>query len=383
MSDEKKNSNLAEDKETRRSSSSYKILSTSFLSMIAEAKSTQLARKIRCWIVTSILGYWTRRNTIHFNDNEKADSSREPPQPSPANIASFLSTVDNSASSTLNDSKSSSANVPDPPSNRSSIAPPVLFDDDAVRREQQQHQPAMPRSGLSADELPQHLAIIMDGNRRYGRQHWGNAWAGHWHGSRQLLQFTRWCLAEGIPEVTFFAFSTENWQRDAAEVAALMQLIIQHCRELQEEAVQLGIRVRVATTDSESLPVTVRDALCELQEQQQQLEQQQPRMLLNICLSYGSRGELVQACQRVVDDCRNGHLYCVTEEALTSRLLIHSPVDLLLRTSGERRLSNFLLWQSAYAELFFVDKKWPELQQDDLVDVLRRYARTRQRRFGK
>ena len=105
--------------------------------------------------------------------------------------------------------------------------------------------------------------------------------------------------------------------------------------------------------------------------------------MLNICLSYGSRGEIVQACQRAADDHRNGLIPCIDEDAITARLLVPSNPDLLIRTSGELRLSNFLLWQMAYAELFFVDKKWPELDKDDLLHVLRTYAIGRQRRFGK
>jgi len=184
--------------------------------------------------------------------------------------------------------------------------------------------------------------------------------------------------------LTVFAFSTENWQRDATEVAQLMELIVQHCRELRVEAAASNIQVRVHSTDADSIPAHVRDAIRELQQDSvNNTDNAPPRLRLNICLSYGSRGEIVRACQAAADDYKAGVLDCIDEAALSNRLLIGSNPDILIRTSGEVRLSNFLLWQLAYAELFFVDKKWPELEKTDLVEILRRFARGRQRRFGK
>ena len=132
--------------------------------------------------------------------------------------------------------------------------------------------------------------------------------------------------------------------------------------------------------------MAVQDALRELVEDDDDNDDEPPRLQLNICLSYGSRGEIVQACRDVADDYREGrigHRDEIDEAAIARRLRISEEPDVLIRTSGEVRLSNFLLWQLAYAELFFLDKKWPELEKQDLLEVLRSYARGRERRFGK
>lgn len=239
-------------------------------------------------------------------------------------------------------------------------------------------------SGLSDEELPRHVAVIMDGNRRYGERQHGNAMQGHWEGSRKLLQFAKWCLAERIPELTVYAFSTENWHRDATEVAALMGLIARHCEELRVEAVAQQICVRIQSTDASAIPFHVRAALARL-EHDTAKNHGTALLHMNICLSYGSRGEIVEACRTLAEDYRTGRLTScaqITERALTEKLLVSEP-DLLIRTSGECRISNFLLWQLAYAELFFLDKNWPELEKKDLLQVLESYARGRQRRFGK
>jgi undecaprenyl diphosphate synthase len=239
-------------------------------------------------------------------------------------------------------------------------------------------------SGLLPSELPRHIAVVMDGNRRYGIQMYNNAIQGHWDGSQKLLQFTKWCLAERIPEITVYAFSTENWSRDTVEISSLMNIIILHCEELRIEARKKRISIHIHSTDPKAMPNHVREALYQLEKE---TYDDNPSLKMNICLSYGSRGEIVNACRSVVDDYLAGRIQSsteVNEETLSRRMLISgTPPDLFLRTSGEMRLSNFLLWQMAYTELFFLDKKWPELQKDDFLNVLRCYARGRKRRFGK
>lgn len=236
------------------------------------------------------------------------------------------------------------------------------------------------QSGLSDVELPRHIAVVMDGNRRYGERKHGNAMQGHWEGSRKLLQFAKWCLAENIPELTVYAFSTENWQRDAHEVASLMDIIVRHVKELRLEAVQKKICIRIQSTNPTAIPTHIRVALRQLEEE----TQDGTALLMNICLSYGSRGEIVRACRTLAEDYRVGRLTSslqIDEIAISNEMLVSEP-DILIRTSGEVRISNFLLWQIAYAELFFLDKTWPELEKQDLLDVLRSYAHGRQRRFG-
>jgi undecaprenyl diphosphate synthase len=236
-------------------------------------------------------------------------------------------------------------------------------------------------SNLTDEELPRHVAVIMDGNRRYGKQKYGNALQGHWDGSRKLIQFAKWCIAEHIPQLTVYAFSTENWHRDATEVAALMSLIVQHCEELRVEAAQQQISVRIASSDASAIPHHIRDALGQLERD----TQSGTALVMNICLSYGSRGEIVHACRMVAEQHRSGLVAArdIDEQCIAAHMLIQSEPDLLIRTSGEMRISNFMLWQLAYTELFFLPKNWPELEKKDLLGVLQSYARGRQRRFGK
>jgi len=254
-------------------------------------------------------------------------------------------------------------------------------------------------SGVDEADLPVHVAVVMDGNRRYGRARYGDdevggegnleaavaaAARGHWEGSRKLLEFAKWCIAEKIKVLTVFAFSTENWNRDQREVTALMDLFARYCVELREEAVSRNIRVRVLSTETSRIPPRVAEGLERLQADTARCD---GGLTLNLCLSYGGRGDIVRACRQLVGDCEAGRLDAdgIDERAFGRALLSHGcpDPDILIRTSGEIRLSNFLLWQLAYSELFFVDRHWPELKKDDLLRVIRSYAKTRRRRFGK
>jgi undecaprenyl diphosphate synthase len=239
-------------------------------------------------------------------------------------------------------------------------------------------------SGLQPNELPRHVAVVMDGNRRHGIQKYNNAIQGHWDGSKKLLQFSKWCLAEHIGELTVYAFSTENWSREGAEITSLMNIILKHCEELRIEAIKKHISIHIHSTDPNAIPYHVREALHQLQTD---TYTDKPALRMNICLSYGSRGEIVNACRSMVEDFALGRLTSpkqINEDSLSERMLISGvPPDILIRTSGEIRLSNFLLWQMAYTELFFLSKNWPELQKDDFLNVLRSYAKGRQRRYGK
>jgi len=226
---------------------------------------------------------------------------------------------------------------------------------------------------------PRHIAFIMDGNRRYGVKRYGAKLQGHEAGGRKLTQVLQWCLDLRIQEVTCFAFSTENWNRDPREVNMLMASFLRQSEEIEKQAMIKHIRVQCIISEPESLPVAVFDALTRLQNRTMEFS----RLTLNICISYGARSELIQAVKSLLLDITAGQLspQDITEHHLESRLLLRSPPDLLLRTSGEQRLSNFLLWQIAYTELVFLDKLWPELIQSDFSNILNNYS-SRHRRYG-
>ena len=255
--------------------------------------------------------------------------------------------------------------------------------EDHVRSDLTSDRDTLCESGIPETDLPRHIAFIMDGNRRYGRKTYGNTVAGHWDGSRKVLDVAKWCIAEKIPYATVYAFSTENWKRDPAEVASLMEIFAKYCEELRQESLERNIRVRILSTDSSPIPPHVAAGLKRLQDDTACCT----GLCLNVCLSYGSRSEMVQACRGLVAECleQDRDPATMQESDISARLLTKdSPdPDVLIRTSGEMRISNYLLWQLAYSELFFLDKNWPELEKDDFLGVIRSFSLGRKRRFGK
>ncbi|CAM9523611.1 unnamed protein product [Chrysoparadoxa australica] len=230
---------------------------------------------------------------------------------------------------------------------------------------------------------PGHIAVVMDGNRRYGRAKHGEPMRGHSDGGRTLGKFVQWSRELGVKVVTVYAFSTENWGRDASEVDTLMNVLVEQCAELKLDAVKHNMRLRVLSSNPELLPADVQRAVLEAE----QATAGCSGLCINICLSYGSRQEILGSCKRVAQMVEAGELAAkdVGEEVFRSHLCtrgIPDP-DVLIRTSGEYRLSNFLLFQIAYSELFFLPKFWPEVTQQDLQDVCTAYARIRVRRYGR
>lgn len=184
------------------------------------------------------------------------------------------------------------------------------------------------------------------------------------------------------PQVTVFAFSTENWDRDAGEVAALMREFVTRAADVERRCVERRIRCRILCTAPERLPRAAKAALDRLEAATAPVPD--PRLLLNIAVSYGARSEIARAARTLAARCACGELTAgqIDEAAVERELLLRSAPDLVVRTSGERRLSNFLLWQAAYAELVFVEKHWPAFAERDLDAALDEY-RQRGRRFGR
>mmetsp|Transcript_28089 Transcript_28089/g.76207 ORF Transcript_28089/g.76207 Transcript_28089/m.76207 type:complete len:522 (+) Transcript_28089:141-1706(+) len=239
-------------------------------------------------------------------------------------------------------------------------------------------------SGVPLEQVPKHIAVIMDGNRRYGKSKYGSAARGHWEGSSKLVEFAKWCISEQIAVLTVFAFSSENWKRDPSEIASLMQIFAKYCDELRVEAIARNIKITVLSTDSEKIPAHVRTKMKQMVNETQHCN----GMIMNICMSYGSRGEIVGATKMVVEDVLQEKIApdAIDENTVGERLLTHNcggDPDVMIRTSGELRISNFLLWQLAYTEFFFVDKPWPAIEKNDLMNVIRNYAKGRSRRYGR
>jgi undecaprenyl diphosphate synthase len=228
--------------------------------------------------------------------------------------------------------------------------------------------------------LPRHIAIIMDGNRRWAKSRGLPAIEGHRRGIVALRRVTRVCSDLGIEALTVYGFSTENWNRDAREISLLFELCVYFARNELAELQRNNVRVRVIG-DWQSLPPPPRAALAELQSG----TACNTGLLLNLAVNYSSHAELTHAVRAIARDVAAGTLDAeAVDESAISRYLYTADLpelDLLIRPGGEHRLSNFLLYQAAYAELVMTDVYWPDFSKDDLMKALVEFAQ-RERRFG-
>ena len=232
--------------------------------------------------------------------------------------------------------------------------------------------------------MPEHIGIILDGNRRWAIEKALNSYDGHWVGAKVGEEVLDWCLEYGIRTLTLYTFSTENFSRPTEEVNTVLKII-------EEEALKLGRdkrlhsqRVRVkALGRTDLLPQSLRDVLRKLEDETYHYDQH----FLNVAIAYTGRAEIVDATKKILEDVHQGHIspHQIDEDTFHKYLYTaHLPKpypDLVIRTSGEERLSGFLLWQSAYSELVFVDVYWPEFRRIDFFREIRLYQ-MRHRRFG-
>jgi len=234
---------------------------------------------------------------------------------------------------------------------------------------------------LKMAEFPVHVAIILDGNGRWAQQRDLSRAEGHLAGARAVERIIRYTARElPLKFLTLFAFSAENWRRPQQEVDALMSLLKDIALEKLPEFKQAGIRLRVAG-DMDRLPQETREAVKHVLDE----TQHGTGLCLTIALNYGAQQEIVRACQRIAQAVAAGELSIqqISQATIASNLYtvgIPDP-DLIIRTSGEQRLSNFLLWQSAYAELAFPETLWPDFTPEEFMGILDDYQK-RDRRFG-
>ena len=229
--------------------------------------------------------------------------------------------------------------------------------------------------------LPDHIAIIMDGNGRWARKKSLPRIAGHREGINSVREITRACGEIGIGYLTLYTFSTENWSRPRGEVNALMKLLFttinSEIKKLNEENVKFSI-----IGDLKELPEQTLNGL----QSGVNLTKENSGLVLTLALNYGSRQEIIDAIKLIARKVKSGQLLpSQIDSELFSKSLHTKDMpdpDLLIRTSGEHRLSNFLLWQSAYAEIYMADKLWPDFRKNDLVDAIINYQ-SRERRFGR
>ena len=233
------------------------------------------------------------------------------------------------------------------------------------------------------NSAPKHVVILPDGNRRWARERGLDTVEGHKAGYKKLIDLCRWARDRGVKAVTAFGFSTENWNRPKREIQYLMNLLETGLREnLSEEskkakAKELGIRVRIIGQKGR-LPQSLQKIIGEVEE----YTKVNTKLYLNLAISYGGRWDIVQAAKKIIGEgIRPEEL---TEELFNEHLTtgdLPDP-DLFIRTGGEQRLSNLVIWQAAYTELYFCPKYWPDFSEEDFDNALAEYAR-RQRRFGR
>ncbi|MFQ5999453.1 MAG: polyprenyl diphosphate synthase [Candidatus Bathyarchaeia archaeon] len=231
---------------------------------------------------------------------------------------------------------------------------------------------------------PEHVAIILDGNRRWASERSLNPWVGHHYGAEKIEDLLKWCLDMNVKSVTLYAFSTENFQRHPKEVEEIMRIAEEKLREVLNDNSIHKHKVRVKAIGRLSLlPKKLQEMIRQVEESTKDYNER----FLNVALAYGGRAEIVDATRKIAHKVKTGELPPEKiDEQLFEKYLYtaHMPKqdpDLIIRTSGEERLSGFLLWQCAYSELCFLDINWPDFRRIDLLRAVRTYQR-RKRRFG-
>ena len=231
---------------------------------------------------------------------------------------------------------------------------------------------------IDANNIPGHIAIIMDGNGRWAKKRGLSRSMGHREGSRTLKKIVEECYKLGVRYLTVYAFSTENWSRPKEEVDELMKLLLEYLRNAEKELAGKKVRIRVIG-EKKHLPEEIIKEINRVEKNTENIE----GLDFIIALNYGGRQEIVEAVSRLVEDVKTGLVSEIDEKAISERLYtkgIPDP-DLLIRTSGEMRISNFLIWQSSYTEFYFCDVLWPDFSVANLKDAIIAYQ-GRQRRFG-
>ncbi len=231
--------------------------------------------------------------------------------------------------------------------------------------------------------VPKHIAIIMDGNRRFAKRLMLKPWMGHEWGEQKVEKILDWCQELGVKELTLYAFSMQNFNRPKEEFDYLMRVFNNAFNRLmnekKEQIMQQGIRFTFIGR-THLFPADIQENMHQLSE----LTKNNANYQVNIAMAYGGSEEVIDAVKKVAEQVKNGTLNEdeINEEVFSKNLYTESEPDLIIRTGGDKRTSNFLIWQSNYSEWIFLEKTWPEFEKQDLVVAIKDYE-SRQRRFGR
>lgn len=231
-------------------------------------------------------------------------------------------------------------------------------------------------------KAPKHIGIILDGNRRYAKLNGLNPWEGHEYGAKKIKELFNWLKELDVKEVTLFTFSTENFKRPKTEVEYLFKLFKRFFKDFLKEKDKFsknGLRIRFIGR-KEMFPKDIQDIMKEIENE----TKDNKNYIANFAMGYGGHAEIVDAVKKIAKGLEEGKIRKedINESTLSLNMYNDSFPEMIIRTSGEKRLSGFMLWASAYSELFFIDKMWPEFLKEDLITCIKEYN-NRNKRFGK
>lgn len=231
-----------------------------------------------------------------------------------------------------------------------------------------------------APKVPRKIAIVLDGNRRYAKKLGLQPWKGHEFGIKKLEQLLEWCRELGIKELTLYSFSTENFRRTKTEKDFLFNIFKQEFNNMKhrEDIFKNKIRINVVGR-LDMFPKDIRKAMLEIMEKTKKHD----KFVVNFAMAYGGRQEILDAVKKIAALVKSNKINpsSINENTITNHLYIKNEPDLVIRPGGEKRISNFLIWQSIYSELIFMDKLWPEFTKQDLINCIEEFNK-RVRRFG-
>ncbi|MBI2652722.1 di-trans,poly-cis-decaprenylcistransferase [Candidatus Woesearchaeota archaeon] len=230
-------------------------------------------------------------------------------------------------------------------------------------------------------KVPKKIAIILDGNRRFAKKLSLQPWKGHDFGLRKLEELFKWCQELGVKELTLYSFSTENFRRTKKEIDYLFDLFRKEFGKIKQKKGIFKDNIRFNVIGRlDMFPKDIRKAMLDIMEK----TKKHKNFIVNFAMAYGSRQEITDAVRKIAEKVKKGKINVedINENLITNNLYLKSEPDLVIRPGGEIRISNFLLWQSSYSELFFMEKLWPEFTKGDLVSCIEEFNK-RERRFGK
>jgi len=233
----------------------------------------------------------------------------------------------------------------------------------------------------SENRVPKHIGIIMDGNRRFSKRLMMKPWKGHEWGAKKVERLLDWCKEIGIKELTLYTFSVQNFNRPEKEFNYLMDLFRKEFARLKEDNRIYENKIRINIIGRTWMfPKDVQESINELMERTKEHD----NYIVNFAMAYGGREEVIDAVKKLAEQIKNGEVDIenINEESFARNLYMKDEPEMIIRTGGEKRTSNFLLWQSHYAEWFFLEKMWPEFEKEDLIKCINEFGE-RERRFGK